>query len=232
MLRKIDHRDMGKGQQGFVESIFHFSFASYHNPDNIRFGVLRVVNDDIIDPNTGFDMHPHNDMEVITYVVEGELTHGDNLGNENTVERGQVQYFSAGTGIMHSENNKSDKPLRILQLWILPDKKGHKPEYGDARFPWDKRKNKWLHMVSRKNADTEVTINQDANVFVTEIDEENEISFNVEEGRQAYLIQIEGSSAVNGQLLDERDALEVVEEELSIVPHTKSHLMIIEMKKE
>src|SRR5690554_6732108 len=105
MLRKIDNTKMGRSNLGWLQSIFHFSFAEYYNPNNINFGVLRVINDDIIAPNTGFDMHPHRDMEIISYVIDGELTHEDSMGNKGALTRGQVQYMSAGTGVYHSEHN-------------------------------------------------------------------------------------------------------------------------------
>ena len=232
MLRKIDHREMGKGDQGFVKSVFHFSFADYYNPNNMNFGVLRVVNDDLIKPHTGFGTHPHQDMEIITYIVEGELTHGDSLGNEKRVGRGNLQYFSAGTGVSHSEHNKGDDMLRILQLWILPDKKGHEPNYGDAAFAWEDRENKWLQLVSGKNGHAPIKINQNANIFVASLDSGKNLEFEVMPGRQAYLIQIEGGSQVNDVELGERDAMEVVEDNLKIRSINLSHFMIIEMKKE
>src|SRR6478609_6171421 len=105
MLRKMDSKTMGSRNHGWLRSKFHFSFAEYYNPANIQFGVLRVINDDLINPQTGFGTHPHKDMEIISYVVNGELTHGDNMGNKNTITRGQVQYMSAGTGVHHSEYN-------------------------------------------------------------------------------------------------------------------------------
>jgi len=232
MLRKIDHRSMGKGDLSFADSTFHFSFANYYNPENINFGVLRVVNDDVIKPHSGFDTHPHNDMEIITYVVDGALTHGDSLGNKNTITRGHIQYFSAGTGVRHSEHNEGDDPLRLLQIWIYPDRKGHQPDYGDKRFEWEDRQNRWLLMISGKDRDAPITINQDANFYVTALDQDKEIELNVETGRQAYLIQIEGSSEVNGETLTERDAMEVIEENLSIKAIDNAHLLLMEMKKE
>lgn len=105
MIRRIDNEKMGRSNQGWLRSIFHFSFAEYYNPDNMNFGVLRVVNDDLINPGTGFDTHPHRDMEIVSYVIDGALTHGDSMGHQNTIQKGHVQYMSAGTGIFHSEYN-------------------------------------------------------------------------------------------------------------------------------
>lgn len=232
MLRKLDHRKMGKSNLGWLKSIFHFSFAEYFNIDNMNFGVLRVINDDLIEGNTGFDLHPHKDMEIVSYVVEGELTHGDTMGNRNTISRGHVQYMSAGTGVYHSEYNLGDSTARLLQIWVIPDKKGYKPAYGDYRFNWDDRKNKWLNIVSSKDGDAAIKINQDANFYVVELDEGKEIDFQVGSNRQAYLVQIEGNSTINNLELNERDALEIVEEDILIKADKKSHVLVIEMKKQ
>jgi redox-sensitive bicupin YhaK (pirin superfamily) len=105
MLHYIDHTKMGRGVHGWLDSHFHFSFAEYYNPENIQFGILRVINDDMVESQMGFDTHPHENMEIISYVVDGELTHGDSMGNKQTLTRGQVQYMSAGTGVLHSEYN-------------------------------------------------------------------------------------------------------------------------------
>ncbi|GAA0108713.1 pirin family protein [Clostridium tertium] len=232
MLRKLDHRNMGKSNLGWLKSIFHFSFAEYFNIDNMNFGVLRVINDDLIEGNTGFDLHPHKDMEIVSYVVDGELTHGDTMGNRNTISRGHVQYMSAGTGVYHSEHNLGDSTARLLQIWIIPDKKGYKPAYGDYRFNWDDRKNKWLNIVSSKDGDAAIKINQDANFYVVELDEGKEIDFQVGSNRQAYLVQIEGNSTINNLELNERDALEIIEEDILIKADKKSHILVIEMKKQ
>lgn len=232
MLRKLDHRNMGKSNLGWLKSIFHFSFAEYFNIDNMNFGVLRVINDDLIEGNTGFDLHPHKDMEIVSYVVDGELTHGDTMGNKNTISRGHVQYMSAGTGVYHSEYNLGDSTARLLQIWVIPDKKGYKPAYGDYRFNWDDRKNKWLNIVSSKDGDAAIKINQDANFYVVELDEGKEIDFQVGSNRQAYLVQIEGNSTINNLELNERDALEIVEEDILIKADKKSHVLVIEMKKQ
>lgn len=231
MLKKIDNKKMGRSDLGWLNSIFHFSFAEYYNPDNMNFGVLRVVNDDLIQSNTGFDTHPHKDMEIISYVIDGALTHGDSMGNKNTITRGHVQYMSAGTGVYHSEHNYSDTLARFLQIWIIPDKKGHTPNYGDYKFDWDERRNQWLQIVSGQDGSAKIKIHQDANIFVLELDTDNEIKFPVGNGRQAYLIQIEGRSVVNDIPLDMRDSVEIREEEITLKASEKSHFILIEMKK-
>jgi redox-sensitive bicupin YhaK (pirin superfamily) len=231
MLRKINSKNMGSSNLGWLRSKFHFSFAEYYNPNNMRFGALRVINDDLIEANTGFDTHPHKDMEIISYVVDGDLTHGDSMGNKNTITRGQVQYMSAGTGVYHSEHNFGENTLRSLQIWILPDKAGYKSDYGDYRFNWDDRKNKWLHMVSSKDGDAPIKINQDINIYSLELYKGKEIGFQVDKRRQAYLVQIEGISIINDTDLNDGDGLEIVEEDILIQAKEKSHILILEMKK-
>ncbi|WML33556.1 pirin family protein [Clostridium sp. OS1-26] len=232
MLRKIESKNMGSSNLGWLRSKFHFSFAEYYNPDNINFGVLRVINDDLVEADTGFDTHPHRDMEIISYIVNGELTHGDSMGNKNTITRGHVQYMSAGTGVYHSEHNFGKDILRFLQIWIFPDKQGYKPNYGDYRFNWDDRKNKWLHMVSSKDGNAPIKINQDMNIYSLELEKGKEINFPVKEGRQAYLVQIEGNSIINNIELADRNGIEIVEEEILIKAKEISHSLILEMRKQ
>ena len=231
MLRKIDYRNMGKSDLGWLRSIFHFSFADYSNPLNINFGVLRVINDDLIEANTGFDKHPHNDMEIISYVIDGELTHGDSMKNKSTLQRGHIQYMSAGTGIEHSEYNLGNGLARFLQIWIYTDRIGHTPNYGEYRFDWELRHNHWFHIVSSIEGNAPIKIHQDANIYVLELSEGGAITFPVKEKRQAYLIQIEGNATINEFQLVARDALEIVEEDIKISAQTISHFIIIEMAK-
>ncbi len=231
MIRKIDHTKMGSSNLGWLRSLFHFSFAQYYNPSNMNFGVLRVINDDLIEAHEGFDMHPHRDMEIVSYVLDGELTHGDNMGNENTISRGHVQYMSAGTGVVHSEHNRGDQLARLLQIWIVPDQRGYKPQYGDHRFEAKDRHNQWLQIVSSTTGSAPIRIHQDANINVLELDAGKTIRFEVNADRQAYLVLIEGRSLVNGVQLTMRDALESVEESLLLEAQENSHYLVIEMRK-
>ncbi|AFL99949.1 Pirin-related protein [Desulfitobacterium dehalogenans ATCC 51507] len=231
MLKRIDHTKMGSSDLGWLKSKFHFSFADYYNPSNLNFGTLRVINDDLVEAGTGFDTHPHRDMEIVSYVVNGELTHGDSMGNKRTLSRGHVQYMSAGTGVLHSEHNFGEELLRFLQIWIIPNKKGYEPNYGDYLFDWNDRKNKWLHIVSSKEGDAPIKINQDSNLFALELDKDQEIDFKVGKDRQAYLVQIEGSSDINSIVLNMQDALEITEEDIKIKALETSHFLVVEMKK-
>jgi redox-sensitive bicupin YhaK (pirin superfamily) len=237
MIRYIDSKKMGRGVHGWLDSHFHFSFAEYYNPQNIHFGILRVVNDDMVQPQTGFDMHPHKDMEIISYVVEGELSHEDSHGNLRTLTRGQSQYMSAGTGIWHSEYNWSnDKLLRFLQIWILPCQKNLPPNYGDYQFAFEDRRDQWMPLAT--NADNPdspapIKIHADINVYATIMSAGKRQHFEVAQGRQAYMVLIEGSVEMNGIRLLMRDAAEITEESIVLTTASqKAHILMIEMAKE
>ncbi|MDR1705109.1 MAG: pirin family protein [Clostridiales bacterium] len=233
MLKYIDHTKMGRSRLGWLDSHFHFSFAEYHNPDNIRFGVLRVINDDIIKAQTGFDTHPHQDMEIITYVVKGEVSHADSMGNEHTLSRGQVQYMSAGTGVFHSEHNRQAKDdLRLMQIWIFPDKRSYKPNYGDYRFALEDRVDKWLPIATgynNKQNEAPIKIHQDINFYATILSAGKSAEFKVGPERQAYLVCLEGEADVGDVHLYTRDALEIVKEDVTVTTKNGCHVFVIEM---
>lgn len=232
MIRHIDHKKMGRSFHGWLDSHFHFSFADYYNPANMQFGALRVINDDLVQPGTGFEMHPHANMEILSYVVDGELTHADSMRNQQTLNRGQVQYMSAGTGVFHSEHNRGKDLLRFLQIWILPDKKGHKPAYGDYRFNLEDRNDKWLPLaagVDNKESEAPIRVHQDINAYATILSEGRSLDFKVGQGRQAYMVLIEGAATVNGVTLQQRDALEIIEEDVVITAQDSAHVLVIEM---
>ena len=196
MIKVLKKENMGSSNLGWLKSRFHFSFAQYRNPQNVNFGVLRVLNDDIIKANSGFDMHPHQNMEIITYVIDGELTHKDSMGNEETLKRGEVQYLSAGDGIYHSEHNLNNKDeLRLLQIWIFPPKIGLPRLYGSKNYKKEDRKNKLLNIVSSQNGNSEIKIYQDVNIFVCE--DFDEIDYKIDENRQIYFLNIEGKIKIN-----------------------------------
>jgi redox-sensitive bicupin YhaK (pirin superfamily) len=254
MIRYIDHAKMGRGQHGWLDSHFHFSFAEYCNPENINFGVLRVMNDDLVQTGTGFDTHPHENMEIISYVVQGELTHKDSMGNEYTLTRGQVQYMSAGTGVFHSEYNLGKDLLRFFQIWIFPDREGYTPDYGDFRFKLEDRYGKWLPIAAcAKNRDSAapVKIHQDINAYAAILDSGKSLDFEVAADRQAYLVAIEGGAVLRGRdggtaTLAMRDAAEITGESFTVTAETGAavkdgevgllaegaHVLVIEMQRE
>jgi redox-sensitive bicupin YhaK (pirin superfamily) len=226
---------MGRGRHGWLDSHFHFSFAEYYNPQNMHFGVLRVLNDDQVQVGEGFDTHPHRDMEIISYVVDGELTHRDSMGNESTLTRGQAQYMSAGTGVLHSEYNHGENLLRFLQIWILPDGKNYRPNYGDYRFNLDDRREQWLPIATGYNNAgnaAPIKIHADINMYASILPAGKSLDFQVAEGRQAYLVLIEGDADVNNMHLSMRDALETRGEDIRITAKTESHCLVIEMERQ
>ncbi|GHV19499.1 hypothetical protein AGMMS49959_04620 [Planctomycetales bacterium] len=243
MIRYTDSRKMERGHQGVVDSYFHFSFADYCHPDNVRFGVLRVLNDDEVKPETGFPPHSHTDMEIISYIIDGELTHGDSMGNEETLSRGQVQYMSVGTGVTHSEMNYGKTPLRFLQIWILPDGKGHQPNYGGAKFRLADRYDQWLPLATGgANPSAPIKVHQDINAYAAIITAGKKLDFAVAANRQAYLVLIEGrvsadvsdasaSASVSGVKLSKRDAAEIIGQNITVAAEETAHVFIIEMAK-
>jgi redox-sensitive bicupin YhaK (pirin superfamily) len=234
MLRFIDHAKMGRGIHGWLDSHFHFSFAEYYNPENIHFGVLRVINDDMVQPGEGFETHPHENMEIISYVIEGELTHADSMGNSQTLTRGQVQSMSAGTGVEHSEFNLGKKLLRFLQIWIFPDKEGYEPNYGEYRFALDDRRDCWMPIASNtadQKSRAPVRIHADINAYAAIVSKGKALEFEVSKTRQAYLVLAEGSAMVNDVKLSMRDAVEITEENITLHADEDAHAFIIEMAK-
>ncbi len=232
MLKHIPFTSLYTAEHGWLRSHFHFSFAEYHNNDNVRFGALRVMNDDIVQPHTGFGTHPHRDMEIISYVLSGELTHADSMGNKESLGRGSIQYLSAGTGITHSEKNDGDDPVHLIQTWILPHDKNLEPQYGSKSFDLEERKNKWLHLVGPKGSGAHIYIYQDASMYACELDDAQEITFEVGSARQLYIKLMEGKADINGTLFESGDAAEVIDENIMITGINKAHILLVEMAKE
>ena len=221
------------------DTYFHFSFASYYDPTNMNFGLLRVLNDDAIVPHTGFDKHPHKDMQIVSYIVAGELTHWDNLTNQQeTIGPGHVQVISAGSGVWHSEKNLGQEACRILQIWILPPFAGGEVRYTNKKFEPAERKNQLLHIVGNpfNKEHVPLYINSDANIYVSEItDKEAQVEFTLAPNRQAYINCIEGVVSIEGYAeLDTRDSLEINQPDTLTFSSSgsKTHFIIIEMAKQ
>jgi len=198
----------------WLKSRFHFSFAEYNNRGNSNFGVMRVCNDDLVQPHRGFGAHPHRDMEIITYIVNGELEHKDSMGNGETLGRGSIQFMTAGTGVQHSESNNGDKPLRFIQTWIVPRARGLAPNYGsyNAGTDCDSKKNQLQNLASdtaNELMDTPVKVNQDVNCKAAELELGQTLHVDVRKDRQAYLLCIEGTLEINGKTLTKHDGMEI-----------------------
>jgi len=170
-------------------------------------------------------------MEIVSYVVRGEITHKDSMGNAETLKRGEVQYISAGSGIVHSEHNKNkSEDLRLLQIWIIPPQKNLPTLYGSHLYKETERRNKLLNIVSSQDGNAEIKLYQDVAIYVSELDEQMSLEFAIDEARQVYFVQIEGSSDINGVILNDGDAMEITHERsLSIKALQKSHFLFIEM---
>lgn len=199
----------------WLKSRFHFSFAEYHNPSNTKFGVTRVMNDDLVQPKRGFGNHPHRDMEIITYIVHGSLTHQDSMGSKESLGRGSIQFMTAGTGVTHSEFNHSEKPLRFIQTWIVPRERGLQANYGSydaAKGNCLQKKNLVHHLASdtsNSSVNTPVKVNQDVDTFAGELELEKSVSVDLPEGRQAYFLCVEGTLDLNGNTLRKHDGAEI-----------------------
>ncbi len=214
---------------------FHFSFASYYDPANMNYGALRVLNDDHVKPHSGFGTHPHSEMEIVSYVVDGQLTHRDSTGNHEVLGRGDVQIISAGTGVLHSEQNEQNDWCRFLQIWIPPDTRKLPVRYENHRFISSDRKNKLLPIVTGSNSknDAPLHINQDINIYVSELTAPKaNVTYELCEGRQAYVYCIEGEIEISEVTsLDTRDVLKVsgpASLEFMLTSQT-AHFIIIEM---
>lgn len=228
MIRKLDHQWMGRCKNTWLNTYYHFSFGDYYNAENMHYGMLRVVNDDTIQPNSGFDMHAHKNMEILTYIVQGELSHRDSHGNQMLLRRGWLQYMSAGTGVEHSEKNETDSLLRLIQIWIYPNQLDLEPTYECAQLPWPDRYNQWLLIASGERGKAPIYIHQDMNVYAAELSDAIELAIDVEALRQIYLVVLEGRVRINDILFDAHDAAEI--NECTCVKATSwAHLLMFEM---
>ena len=206
---------LGGADFGWLEARHHFSFGQYMDPDRMAWGKLRVWNDDEIAAGTGFDPHPHRDMEIITYVREGAITHRDSLGHEGRTEAGDVQIMSAGTGVTHSEYNLEPTTTRIFQIWIMPDVRGARPAWGAKSFPKAARDTGFEVLAGGRAGDAAagaLPINADAAVMAAALAKGQSLTFELAPGRAAYLVPAKGRAIVNGVALNERDGAAIRDE--------------------
>lgn len=217
--------------RGWLSTYWHFSFDEYYDPANMHWSALRVFNDDVIRPGGGFGFHPHRDMEIFTYVLEGSLEHQDSLGNTGVVEPGEVQVMSAGTGITHAEYNHSKQaPVHLMQLWILPRTKGLKPRWEQRRIQPEQRAGKLLPVVSDGSMPETLAIDQDATIFLSRLGAGRSVSFESRPGRHAYLYVIDGSLSVNQQLLAAGGQARIAgEPRLDLAAKTDSELLFLDL---
>ncbi len=205
-IRKAE--DRGVSKFNWLDSQHTFSFGGYMDPRNMGFSDLRVINEDRVVPGAGFGTHGHRDMEIISYVIEGELGHRDSMGTGSVIRPGDVQRLSAGTGIMHSEMNASeDNPVHFLQIWILPEKKGIEPSYEQKHFAPDTRQDQWRLVGSRDGREGSVTIHQDVSLYAATLAQGKRLTYDLAAHRKAWLQIVKGSLQLDGQTLNAGDGI-------------------------
>jgi len=212
MIRIRKAADRGHVNHGWLDSYFTFSFADYQDREHIHFRNLRVMNDDKVAPKSGFGLHPHDNMEIITYVMEGELTHQDSLGNKGAIRAGEFQMMHAGTGIMHAEKNDSETWTHLYQIWIFPDKKGHTPGYDQRPALNGDSANKLNLIVSPDGRDGTMQMHQDASLYLGKLEQGKSLDFPIAEKRHAWVQVTKGKLTVNGNELSAGDGAAVSDE--------------------
>ena len=209
-IRRSNER--GHANHGWLDTYHSFSFADYYDPRHMGFRDLRVINEDRVAPAQGFPTHGHRDMEIITYVISGELSHRDSMGNGETIRPHEVQRMTAGTGVMHSEYSSPTDDTHLLQIWILPEKKNLLPSYEQTYFPPEEKQGKLRLVASRGGDDGSVHINQDVKLYSSILGNGEEITYKIADGRHAWIQLISGSLEINGQTLQPGDGAAVSEE--------------------
>ncbi len=233
-MKKVIHRanERGHADHGWLNAHHSFSFANWYDPEKVHFGLLRVLNDDIIDGGQGFGTHPHNDMEIITIILDGALQHKDSLGNGSVIKPGDVQVMSAGSGVRHSEFNPlPDKATNLFQLWIFPKDNGIEPRYDQKTFDEKDRHNKIQTVASGFKKNGELYIHQDAALALADLDKSFTTSYAVsKKGNGVYIMVIEGQVEIEGEILNKRDAIGISETEaINIKAITDANLLFVDV---
>ena len=211
-IRKSQER--GGGDHGWLNTKHTFSFDAYYDPRHMHFRALRVINEDIVQPGTGFPTHPHRDMEIITYVLQGALEHKDSLGNGSIIRPGDGQLMSAGTGILHSEANASKtEPVHLLQIWIMPESKGIKPGYEQKAFPEEEKHGELKLIAAHGGQNGAVNVHQDVSLYVSLLDQKQKVEHSLAPGRHAWLQVAKGAVELNGKPLNQGDGAAISDEQ-------------------
>jgi redox-sensitive bicupin YhaK (pirin superfamily) len=230
MMKIRRANDRGHANHGWLDTYHTFSFAGYYDPAHMGFRSLRVINDDKVAPGAGFGTHPHRDMEIITYILSGQLEHKDSMGNGRVIQTGDVQYMAAGTGVQHSEFNPSGKEeVHLLQIWIQPDAKGVKPRYAEKSF--GKVAPGGLHLVTSKTGrDGSIAIHQDADLWLAKLNAGQNVAHKLASGRNAWVHVAEGNVTVNGQLLQGGDAVALEgETQIEVTAKKPAHVLLFDL---
>jgi quercetin 2,3-dioxygenase len=231
MIQKRPASERGGGDHGWLDTRHTFSFNDYYDPQQMGFRVLRVINEDRVRPGKGFGMHGHQDMEIITYVLEGGLGHKDSLGNGSVLGPGEFQCMTAGTGIRHSEFNASqEEPVHFYQIWILPDRPGHRPSYAQKTFPQAERQGKFRVVASPDGQDGSLTIHQEAAVFLSSLEGKQEITHLLRPGRHAWLQVLRGAVQMGGVELGAGDGAAASDEsKLAITARGPAEILLFDL---
>lgn len=220
---------LGAANHGWLDAHHHFSFADYHDPARMNWGAIRVWNDDLIAPQSGFPPHPHADMEIITYVRTGAITHKDSLGNQGRTEAGDVQVMSAGSGIRHAEYNVENEPTTLFQIWIIPNRKGGSPSWGAKPFPKDDRSGAWQILASGFESDVDaLPIRTDARVLGATIKAGESLEYEVGAKRHAYMVPATGVIEIDGQRANARDGIAINEGSIKITAIEDSEIVLVD----
>ena len=210
MIDIIRSDTRGGADHGWLRAKHTFSFADYHDPARVQFGPLRVINEDRIAPGTGFDTHPHRDMEIVTYIISGAIEHKDSMGNGTVITAGEVQHMTAGTGELHSEfNHSQDEELHLLQIWIFPEQRNLEPGYEQVRYPRDEKLNRLRLIGSRDGRDGSITIHQDVDLYASVLEAGHSLSLDIDDGRRAFVQVVSGDLDVNGETLVAGDGAQI-----------------------
>ncbi len=229
MIEMRPFSQLGRFQNEWLDANYHFSFSHYHDPKRMGLGQLRVWNDDTIKAHSGFAPHGHKDMEIITYVRTGAISHRDSLGNEGRTEAGDVQIMSAGSGIQHSEMNREDIDTTLFQIWINPAETGHAPRWGAKKFPKSDRSGRWAILASGSDDDDALPLRQDAKVLGATIKAGQPLSYQINQGRFGYLVIAHGSAKLNGQTLTARDGVAIIgDEHVEIVGLEEAEIVLVD----
>jgi len=221
---------LGHADHGWLDARHHFSFAGYHDPGRMGWGAIRVWNDDRIAPKSGFPPHPHRDMEIITYVRSGAITHRDSMGNQGRTEAGDVEVMSAGTGVMHSEFNLEDEDTTLFQIWVLTDRPGAQPNWGAMPFPKENRNGRFQLLASGEPADGALTIHADARVLGAALGAGGSLTYEPDPARHLYLVP-SGRIRINGVTAEGRDGIAISgEEKLTIEAEEDAELVLVDAR--
>jgi redox-sensitive bicupin YhaK (pirin superfamily) len=231
MITVRKSKERGASNFGWLDSKHTFSFGHYYDPKNMGFGALRVINEDVVTGGNGFGTHPHDNMEIISYVLEGGLAHKDSIGTGSVIRPGDVQRRSAGTGIAHSEFNASkNDPVHFLQIWVLPDERGLKPSYEQKSFPADERKGRLQRVGARDGRDGAVTIHQDLDLFVANLDKGDAVSHRLAPRRKAWVQVTRGEVSVNGTVVGQGDGAALTDEaEVAIAANDNAEVLVFDL---